>query len=104
QMLIALQRNAPCCTPWVNARHEQRFTGVDITHAHHDRVIHQERLDRHAPAPRELVKTLTIKSSGQRLRPQAGQPWITLGAIRQPIDKTEAARIVIAQNSAIAEY
>src|SRR5690554_2703093 len=73
QALVARPGNRAGGLARIDAGGEQRLAGVDVADADHHRVVHDERLHRHAPAPRQLEQPGAVERLGERLRPQLAQ-------------------------------
>src|SRR6185312_6054860 len=57
---VARARNGTSGAAWVDAGGEQGLAGVDIAHADHHRVVHQEQLHRCGAAARQLPQQVAV--------------------------------------------
>ncbi|KAG0779222.1 hypothetical protein G6F22_010760 [Rhizopus arrhizus] len=102
QPLVALARNLSRLAQRADAGLEQDFGSVDVAHAHHHRLVHQEGLHRRAATTAAGEQVIAIEGIVQRLRAQALQQRVDLAG-RLPQQAAEAARVVEAQQAAIVE-
>ncbi len=99
QAQVARLGDAPGGLARIDAGGEQRFAGVDVADPDHHRVVHDERLDRHAPPARQLEQTLAGESVGQRFRAEVAQQLVFQWR-QAPEHGAEAPRIGVAQGHA----
>src|SRR3546814_703841 len=74
QFQVTRSRDAPGRPPRIDPGGEQCLARIDVADAHHYRVVHDERLDRHAAATRPPIQTVTVEILPERLGPETDEP------------------------------
>src|SRR5215470_14345993 len=91
--LAASEGEAVGCCPGVDPRAEQALVRVDVPHAGHESVVHQELLDGDAPSARRGVEAATGECARERLHPEMREERVARRVADVPEDGAEAPRI-----------
>ncbi len=86
-----------------DARAKQRLARVDVPHAHHERAVHQQLLDRDFALARDAPEVVRVERIVQRLGRQMRQERVLVRALGGVVQAAESTRIVEAQRYAGVE-
>src|SRR4249920_2404972 len=84
ESIAAIEREAACGCPGVDAGAKQALVRVDVSHARDEPVVHEELLDRDAPPASRRMETPTRECARKRLHPEMGEEWVTCGVADVP--------------------
>ena len=98
---VALARHLAGRAQRRNPGREQGFGHVDVAHAHHHPLVHQEGLHRRLAATAQPEQVVAVEVLTQRLRAQPGQQRMRLSG-RLPQQAAEAPRVGEAQHATVA--